>query len=237
MSDVADTQELRGQKLYEALMALKPAELVETEWAINAGLNRAFFTNLKAKDTSPRSDNLAKLLAYIGKSQADLGMPASTAAPFRMEGASAARMRADVPVYGTALGSDQIFDGEHIEQTMLYSDEVIGHLKRPVLLDGRADIYGVYVQGSSMAPRFRDGETAFVEGKRPASVGDDVVVYLVSPDREGEDQFHAVLIKTLVRKSASYIELEQYNPPITFKVDRKAVRQIDRVIPWSELVA
>jgi len=235
---VADTQELRGQKLYEALIALKPAELAETEWAVNAGLNRAFFTNLKAKDTSPRSDNLAKLLGYIGKNQADLGSAASTAIPFRMEGASSDRMSHDVPVYGTALGADQVLDGEHIEQTMLYSDEVIGHLRRPVLLDGRADIYGVYVQGSSMAPRFRDGETAFVERKRPASVGDDVVVYLVTPDDDGDgDKMQAVLIKTLVRKSASFIELEQYNPPVSFRLDRKAVRQIDRVVPWSELVA
>jgi len=72
MSDMADADDLRGRRLYDALIALKPAELVETEWATAAGVNRGFFTNLKNSDISPRSDTLRKLLRHVGATEADL---------------------------------------------------------------------------------------------------------------------------------------------------------------------
>lgn len=69
--------ELRGRRLYDALMTLKPNDLVETEWAPAAGVNRGFFTNLKTQPISPRSDTLRKLLRYIGKNEMDLYEAAS----------------------------------------------------------------------------------------------------------------------------------------------------------------
>lgn len=38
---------LKGRVLYDALMAMKPDELLEGDWATGAGLNRGFFTDLK----------------------------------------------------------------------------------------------------------------------------------------------------------------------------------------------
>ena len=75
---MADSEELRGQKLYEALMALKPAGLAETDWAVKSGINRGFFTNLKGSTIAPRSDNLRKLLQSIQKSHEDLYRAAKT---------------------------------------------------------------------------------------------------------------------------------------------------------------
>lgn len=72
ISDMADNGYLRGSALYDAFMRLKPDGLAETEWALSAGVNRGFFTNLKKQDISPRSDSLRKLLRVIGKSEADL---------------------------------------------------------------------------------------------------------------------------------------------------------------------
>lgn len=69
---MSEAVNLRGQALYEALLRIKPAELAETEWASQAGVNRGFFTNLKGSDISPRSDTLWKLLHHIGKTEADL---------------------------------------------------------------------------------------------------------------------------------------------------------------------
>ncbi|MET3826533.1 phage repressor protein C with HTH and peptisase S24 domain [Sphingomonas sp. PvP055] len=63
---------LEGPRLYDALIALKPPELAETEWAAAAGVNRGFFGNLKTKSKNPRRDTIGKLLAHIGKSEADL---------------------------------------------------------------------------------------------------------------------------------------------------------------------
>lgn len=72
ISDMSDTDHLRGKALYSALMQLKPDGLAETDWAVQSKVNRGFFTNLKASEISPRSDTLRKLLARIGKTEADL---------------------------------------------------------------------------------------------------------------------------------------------------------------------
>lgn len=152
-----------------------------------------------------------------------------------MEGASLERMRRDVPVYGTALGADAIVDGEAIEQTMLNRGEVIAYRRRPVLLDGRTDVYALYVQGSSMEPRHSDGDILYVEERKRPSVGDDAIIYLCSPDGEGGEVVSSVLVKRLVRKSGSYVELEQYNPHKIFRIPMERVSRMDRVLTLDDL--
>lgn len=66
------SDELEGVRLYDAFMAIKPADLAETDWAERAGVNRGFFGNLKTKAKNPRRDTVRKLLAFIGKVEADL---------------------------------------------------------------------------------------------------------------------------------------------------------------------
>lgn len=72
-SDMADATDLRGRRLYDALMNLKPPTLLEGDWAKAAGLNRGFFTDLK-KPTggAPRSDTLRKLLSEVNATEEDL---------------------------------------------------------------------------------------------------------------------------------------------------------------------
>lgn len=159
----------------------------------------------------------------------------------KFEGAPDVSMARDLPIYGTSLGAPRSFDGTAIEQTMLNSGSVIEYRPRPVVLEGQRHAYGLYVQGSSMAPRFEDGEMVFASdsrNSRPARIGDDVIVYIRDIDAEDDGESAcAVLVKRLVRRSASYIELEQYNPACTFKIDTTAVRRIDRVYPWGELLS
>lgn len=69
---VADGAELRGKRLYDALMRIKPDALTPTRWALDAGLNRGFFTNLKAGSGSPQAENIRKLLRAVGRSEAEL---------------------------------------------------------------------------------------------------------------------------------------------------------------------
>lgn len=241
---MADDQSMRGVALYDALISLMPDGMTETEWAESAGVNRSFFSNLKSKNTSPRSDTLSKLLMHIGKAVADIpapgvprvdATPLPNATPFQMEGSSSERMRRDVPVFGTALGADCVVDGEAVEQTNLNTGEVVEYRRRPVILDGRTDVYGLYVQGSSMEPRWRDGGIVFVERRKRPAVGDDAVVYLRGPDGADGEHSTCVLIKTLIRKSASFIELRQYSPPIDFRIDMERVAHMDRVLTLDDL--
>jgi hypothetical protein len=161
----------------------------------------------------------------------------SNAVPFRMEGSGASRMNRDVPIYGTALGADEIVDGEAIEQTTLNRAEVVEYKRRPPILDGRADVYGLYVQGSSMQPRFRDGDTVFVESRKRPAVGDDAIIYLRTPDETEGERVSSVLIKAIVRKTASYVELEQYNPALTFRIAMERVERMDRVLTLDDMIA
>lgn len=158
------------------------------------------------------------------------------AQPVRMEGASEERMREDLPIFGTVLGAPKVVEGESIEQTMLNTGEIIQYVKRPVILNGRADAYGLYIQGNSMAPVYLEGEMALAETKRPARIGDDVAVYLRSREEDDGERARSVLLKRLVRRTASYIELEQFNPAITFRIPAEDVLRIDRILRLPDLL-
>ena len=71
-SEVSDDEDLRGGRLYEALLLLKPAGLAETAWADKAGVNRGFFSDLKNSDISPRGTTLRKVLAAVGRTEGEL---------------------------------------------------------------------------------------------------------------------------------------------------------------------
>ena len=149
----------------------------------------------------------------------------------------------DLPVYGTALGSEADFQAAEgagslrVEQSALDQSEVLGYLRRPPALEGRKDVYGVYVAGASMYPRFGEGEAIFVDPKRPPMIGDDVIVFLIEPDEHEGDRVSNVLVKRLRRRSADSFELEQFNPACTFRIDRDRVRAVHRIIPAGELLA
>lgn len=215
--------------------------LTATQIARAAGLTPSTLTRpmnqpVKHRLSSPTLDKLKASFPDFSDWAGQMALPIANAvlAP-PMEGASEQRMKRDVPVYGTALGADEIVEGEAIEQTELNRAEIIDWRRRPVLLDGRADVYALYVQGSSMAPRHRDGAVLFVESRRPPSVGDDAVVYLRTHDDHDGERPSSVLVKTLVKKSASFVELEQYTPPLTFRIPMERVARMDRVITLDEL--
>lgn len=154
---------------------------------------------------------------------------------------SIGKMPRDIPVYGTALGADAIMDEAsgtgsiNVEQAALDQSEVLGYLRRPPALVGRKDVYGVYISGVSMYPRFNDGEAVFVDPRRPPMIGDDVIIHLAVPDAHDGDRVGGVLIKRLVRRSSSYIELSQFNPPISFRIEAHSVKSVHRIVPTAEL--
>jgi hypothetical protein len=184
-------------------------------------------------------DTLDKLRAAYPDFPGFVERPEANATPFKMEGASSERMRDDLPLFGTALGAAREVDGEAIEQTTLNRAEVIGYAKRPTILNGKASAYGLYVSGSSMEPRHMDGDMLVVDSKGRVKNNEDVVVYLRPKSAEEDDgeAARAVLVKKLVRRTSTYIELEQFTPPKVFRVNMDDIVRIDRVIPWSELLS
>lgn len=182
---------------------------------------------------------LAKALAGLGSppiTESEITslaavIPMTNARPVEFEGASLERVRDDLPVFGTALGAEMLIDGERIEQTTLNTGDIIEYRKRPPVSHGVEKVYGLYVQGGSMYPAHRDGAFLFAQRDARLRVDDDVVVYL-RPKDESDDGERAscVLVKRLVKRSAQFVELEQYNPAKIFRIDMKDVLQIDRVL-------
>ncbi|WP_084390921.1 LexA family transcriptional regulator [Novosphingobium capsulatum] len=142
----------------------------------------------------------------------------------------------DVPAYASALAADLQFDTcdngpEPVEMTIFQMSDVIAHVRRPPGISNGRAVYVVFVSGSSMEPRYQAGDPVFVDPKRPPAIGDDVVVQLVADDG---GEIVTGLIKRLVKRSATFLDLEQYNPPIRFRVPMERIAHIHRVIPWAE---
>lgn len=164
--------------------------------------------------------------------------PVPNATAFKFDGSAADRMPDDLPIWGSALGAERMVNGEAIEQTMLNTGDIVGYLRRPAVLNGRADVYGLYVHGSSMDPVYCEGATIVAETKRPPRVGDDVVVYLRPEEHEDDgERARGVLVKRLVRRSGTWIELQQFNPAITFRIDAADIVRVDRVMTLGDLLA
>jgi phage repressor protein C with HTH and peptisase S24 domain len=231
----------QASPIYQALMKVKPPELSPNAWTVKAGVGRSIFTEIK-RHGNPTSETLQKLLDAIGLSLAEFeaGQAAvrtevrgTGMAPQEVEAAWADRNAARVPVLGTAFGTElEELDG--IETTELMMSEVLDFLARPPSLANDQQAYAVTVIGDSQSPRFEAGEIAFVSPKAPVNVGDDVLVQLRNGDDNEEGSQLAgrvtlVLLKRLVKRTANFVELRQFNPDKTFKVPIDRVRRIHRV--------
>jgi hypothetical protein len=199
--------------------------------------------DLKRMKGLPDAARMEKLANALGVSLGWLLHGGADAAPVRSEvrGAGLAPQdwaslpeAARVPLLGSALGGE--FDGldDQVELTELHLSEVLDHVGRPPSLAGDEEAYAVTVVGDSMAPRFEPGERAFVSPRAGYGINDDVIVQLRAvPAAEGSDEADRiimVLIKRLVRRTAAYVELRQFNPDMTFRVPRDRVAKIHRVM-------
>jgi len=143
----------------------------------------------------------------------------------------------DVPAFASVLAADLNFDSpdnglESIEISVFQMNEIIAYVRRPPGISEERSVYVVFVSGSSMFPRYRQSDPVFVDPKRPPAIGDDVVVQL--HDNEDSGDIVSGLIKTLVKRTSSYLELEQYQPATRFRVPMSKVAHLHRVIPWAE---
>lgn len=233
--------------LYNLLLSIQPEGLSENAWASRAQVSRNFFQAVKG-GSRPRSDTLEKVIVAAGLTPAqfydleggkkaapkDDGSP-KIGLPFQRRDEPM-----DIPLMGTAQGSDMEIneDGSisFVERMDLDMANVVEMLRRPASLAGRKDVYAITVIGNSMADRYEDGDPAYVDPRRQARPGEYVVVQLIQRDSDGEGRLHIALLKQLVRKTSTYVELCQKNPEIAFTIPMNEVYAIHRVIPWREIV-
>jgi phage repressor protein C with HTH and peptisase S24 domain len=113
----------------------------------------------------------------------------------------------------------------------LWNGEVIEMTSRPPNLAGAAQAYAVYVVGDSMEPRYHSGELVYVHPGRPVDVGAYVLVQ-VKPKDDGDAP--RAVVKRLLRRSATKVTLEQFNPKKTIELKTSDVISIHRVVGSGE---
>lgn len=142
-----------------------------------------------------------------------------------------------IPLVGTGYCADLVLDEDgqtvEIEQLMLEMDHVVRMIERPAALWNAPDAYAIYFHGSSMEPRFYQGEIGIIDPRRPPGPRDFVLVQL----NDGESNtVTCVMVKQLERVAGNYVELSQFNPPRTFRIPRDRVARLHRIASPNELL-
>ncbi len=199
--------------------------------SLEAGLHPDTIRNvLRERSKQPRGDSLLKLARALDCSVDWLIEGDSAPRPSPMAGLwetpdppPRVDMPRDVPVLGTAAGSRA---GAFQVET-----SPIDFVRRPPGIGEARDIYALYVVGDSMSPRFEEGELIYVSERRPARVGDYVVVQTID---ETDGTVHAYC-KRLLRRADRDLLLEQLNPAAEISLPLRTVRAVHRILTLNEL--
>ena len=113
----------------------------------------------------------------------------------------------------------------------LWNGDCVDMVDRPASLAGVANAYGVYVVGTSMEPRYYPGELVLTHPGKPVTLGAFVLVQRRSR-HDGEPPL--AVIKRLVKRTASKITLEQFNPAKSFDIKSDDIVSIHRVVGSGE---
>ena len=98
---------------------------------------------------------------------------------------------------------------------MIVTSDPVDWVVRPEQLQNVRDAFAVYVIGSSMEPRYEQGDLILVHPSRPASRDQDVL--LLSPVREGG---FAAVVRRLTQAGETSWAVHQYNPAKDYELPR-----------------
>jgi SOS-response transcriptional repressor LexA len=222
--------------LYDDLMRFKPDGLTPNAWAMKAGVSRTVWADMR-RHGNPSRRTLEKLLSAANSSLAEfeaLRIAGSGAPPAlspsgvgdRRAGWGAAQLL-PLSLLATATAGEWKNPADRIELTELQVGQLVDRVARPASLANDLSAYAITIVGNSMWPRFRPGRRVVVSANAPIAIGDDVVVRLKS--EAGSATVH-VLIKELVRRGTTGVDLRQFNPDVTFSIAASDIGSIEKVM-------
>ena len=140
----------------------------------------------------------------------------------------------DIPVYGTAAGS-------LIGSMQLEEGRQVSYVSRPHGLRSSSRAYALIVTGSSMAPKFEEGDLVFVDPDRKINAGDTIIIQTQNFNKNFDEPTRAY-IKTFRGVMDNILYTEQLNPPAKLDFPMKGekdgtelVYSYDRVLTTREL--
>lgn len=210
--------------------------------ADHVGVSRQAVSQWENDTNQPSTESLFKARAFLGIPLREIERFAGTATltasaerlnPEPPEFARVARERQpnigeferDVPVYGLAVAGD--------DADFHTNGSVVDYVRRPLGIQRARNVYAIHVVGTSMSPRFDDGELVYVSSGRPPAIGDYVIIEL--RPREGEITGRGYL-KRLLKRTPTKIVVEQFQPPKTLEFQLDEIAVLHRVIPWNEVL-
>lgn len=196
-----------GDRIKKARIAKR---MTQDELAQRWGIRRVSVTQWEQGKTTPGPDKIPGLIElfggnaeyWLGGDAAEPGnMPVSRALPAANASPPVPVQypTARLPMLGTAVGGE---DGRFV-----LNGSQIGDALCPPQLLGVPNAYGVFVNGTSMEPRYHPGEAVFVNPHLPVRQGDYVVVQ-VAGEFDGDDL--AGYVKRFVSMNSRELVLEQF---------------------------
>lgn len=170
-----------------------------------------------AEPLRKKLEAMATPTPYFGK---DTVKPAAGAPGF----AEIQGFARDIPVLGRAIA------GEEGNGDVSLNGTEIDRAIRPPGLAGAKGIFALYTSNDSMYPAWKENSLFYVNPNRRPSIGDDVVVEVISKEAGIPG---SAFLKRLKKRGAGKVVVEQFNPPMEIEFDSDAVR-LYRVIPWEE---
>lgn len=204
-------------KLQEiAIKRLQELKLGPIEAAVKAGIERTFVRDLvdgkKSTVTLKKMPDLAKALMLDADSllRGEVVAIDDSAEDFRETPTKPnasfppkyQRFNGDgyIPLLGQSVGG--------ANGRFILNGSEAGRLFVPPMLEGVEGAYAVRVYGTSMEPRFKAGETVWINPNEPVRSGDDVIVQIVTDEENQRESY----IKEFRSQSGKVTRLWQHNP-------------------------
>ncbi len=134
----------------------------------------------------------------------------------------------DIPVYGTAVGGSK---GD-----FLLNGQAVDYVRRPPGLAGARGVFALFVQGSSMSPRYNEGDLVYVHPGRPTPAHSYVIVEL-KPLESDDGEAPPAYLKMLIKRTATKLILAQHNPSLDdIEIPLDEVGHVYHVMELAELL-
>ena len=239
--DIPRMTALGESQIYRDLLRFKPEGLSANAWAVKAGVSRTVWTDMR-RHGNPSRRTLEKLLATAGSSLAEFeALRLGPHARQLVERAALGELGEarwgwtpaplpPLPLIASSLAGEWGEPGSQIELTEIRPGELLDRLPRPISLAVDPDAYALTIVGDSMWPRFSPGCRVAISPRSPVALGNDVLVRLLPVAGAEHSGTERVLIKQLVKRTATMLELRQFNPHLTIGVHDGEVEAVLKVV-------